>query len=79
MITKWILILKICSLEGDLTCLPEFTNSTKFLDFYSCNLTGHADSLRLYEEFGLDGKTEDVNIDKLVVKHHCKLETGKGT
>tara|TARA_R100000231_G_C5256834_1_gene144493 strand:+ start:366 stop:605 length:240 start_codon:yes stop_codon:yes gene_type:complete len=78
MITKWILILKICSLEGDIQCLPEFTNSVKFLDFYSCNLTGHADSLRLYEDFGIDGKTEDVNMDKLVVKHHCQLEDGEG-
>tara|TARA_R100001163_G_scaffold65717_1_gene64226 strand:+ start:340 stop:579 length:240 start_codon:yes stop_codon:yes gene_type:complete len=78
MISKWILVLKICSLEGDLECLPEFTNSVRFLDFYSCNLTGHADSLRLYEEFGIDGKTEDVNKDKLVVKHYCHFQDGKG-
>ena len=75
---KWILILKICTLDGDLTCLPDFKNSVQFLDFYSCNLTGHADSLRLYEEFGIDGKIDEVNQDKLVVKHHCETESGKG-
>jgi|TARA_R100001460_G_scaffold32767_1_gene64240 uncharacterized protein Usg len=80
MIAKWVLILKICSLDGEIDCLPEFTNSVKFMDFYSCNLTGHADSLRLYEDFGMEGKAEDVNQEKLVIKHHCELETiGEGT
>ena len=80
MIAKWILILKICSLEGEIDCLPEFTNSVKFMDYYSCNLTGHADSLRLYEDFGMDGRIEDVNQEKLIIKHHCELETiGEGT
>ena len=75
---KWILILKICTLDGDLTCLPELTNSVNFLDFYSCNLTGHADSLRIYEEFGMDGKIDDVNEEKLVVQHYCQTQGGKG-
>ena len=55
-------------------------NRVKFMDYYSCNLTGHADSLRLYEDFGMDGRIEDVNQEKLIIKHHCELETiGEGT
>lgn len=74
----WILILKVCSLQGDIECMPEFINTTEFLDFYSCNLTGYADSLRLYEDLGLD-ELESINEDMIVVNHYCEFKVAEGT
>jgi len=74
----WILILKVCSLQGGVECMPEFINTTEFLDFYSCNLTGYADRLRLYEDLGFD-ELESINEDMIVVNHHCELKDGEGT
>lgn len=75
----WILILKVCSLQGEVECMPEFINTTEFLDFYSCNLTGYADRLRLYEDLGLDEQTRTINEDMIVVNHHCERKLGEGT
>ena len=74
----WILILKVCSLQGDVECMPDFINTTEFLDFYSCNLTGYADRLRLYEDLGLD-ELESINEDMIVVNHYCEFIAGEGT
>lgn len=79
MIAKWILILKVCTLNGDISCAPDLENTVRFMDWYSCNLTGHADTLRMYENLGYTD-IDELNNDKVTIIHHCELqEVGSGT
>ena len=47
--TKWILVLIICSYETN-TCMPPFEYPVKFDDSYDCMVSGYKESLLKTEE-----------------------------
>ena len=64
--TKWVLILIMCSLENKI-CTPPFQLQEHFDDSYDCMIKGYEESLLKTKELG----REKVNNLKMYIKFEC--------
>ena len=64
--TKWALILVICSFESN-TCIPPFNYPIQFDDAYDCMMTGYQESINKTIEIG----REDINKHNIYIKFSC--------
>ena len=64
--TKWALILVICSFESN-TCIPPLEYPTQFNDVYDCMMTGYQESINKTIEIG----REDINKHNIYIKFSC--------
>ena len=67
MITKYALVLVICSLDTN-SCMPPFNYPIQFNDSYDCMMTGYKESLTKTEELGRD----NINKHKIYIKFSCE-------
>lgn len=69
--TKWALILIVCSFESN-TCIPPFNYPTQFNDAYDCMITGYQESINKTIQIG----REDINKHNIYIKFSCNpIET----
>ena len=69
--TKWALVLVICSFESN-TCIPPFNYPIQFNDAYDCMMTGYQESINKTIEIG----REDINKHNIYIKFSCNpIET----
>jgi len=64
--TKWALILIVCSLENNV-CIPPFEWKNQFNDSYDCMIKGYEESIKKTIEVGRD----QVNNVGLYIKFSC--------
>ena len=64
--TKWVLVLVICSLESN-SCMPPFKHPILFDDGYDCMVYGYEESLSKIQEMG----RENINKNKIYIKFGC--------
>jgi len=64
--TKWALVLVICSFESN-TCIPPFNYPIQFDDAYDCMMTGYQESINKTIEIG----REDINKHNIYIKFSC--------
>ena len=65
--SKWAIILLVCSLEAK-TCMPPIQLPSQFNDSYDCMVRGYNESLRTIQEIG----RENVNRDGIYIKFVCE-------
>tara|TARA_B100001093_G_scaffold85757_1_gene77486 strand:+ start:689 stop:910 length:222 start_codon:yes stop_codon:yes gene_type:complete len=63
---KYFLFIHFCSLVAD-NCMPPIEHSLRFADYYSCMITGYADSLQMYEQIEPLG----INEWEITIGHEC--------
>ena len=69
--TKWALVLIICSFESN-TCIPPIEYRITFDDGYDCMVAGYKQSLLKTEEIG----RTDINKHNIYIKFSCnRIET----
>lgn len=65
--TKWILVMIICSFESN-TCMTPLEYPIRFNDGYDCMTTGYKQSLLKTEELG----RENINKYRIYIKFSCE-------
>ena len=66
--TKFILILHLCTFDGEPKCLTEKLMPYQFKDFYSCLKTGYKTAYESLDTF----KIKEINDRKIAIKIECK-------
>ena len=64
--SKWILVMVICSFESN-TCISPIEYPTQFNDAYDCMMTGYQESINKTIKIG----REDINKHNIYIKFSC--------
>jgi len=67
--TKFTLIIWVCSFLGGQSCLPPVEHPKQFNSWYECSRTAHKESLLLMTKMGY----KYINDKKIALKYSCKL------
>ena len=67
--TKFTLIIWVCSFLGGQSCLPPMEYPKQFNSWYECSRTAHKESLLLMTKMGY----KYINDKKIAFKYTCKL------
>ena len=68
--TKFILIIWVCSFLGQYHCMPPIQSSILYDSWYECSRTAHQESIKMLSILGY----EQVNDGKLATRYMCKAE-----
>ena len=66
--TKFILMIWVCSFLGGQTCLPPIQSPTTYDSWYECSRAAHQESLKIMSKLGYTV----VNKDQIAMKYRCK-------
>ena len=66
--TKFILMIWVCSFLGGQTCLPPIEAPTIYNSWYECSRSAHQESVKIMSNLGY----KVVNKDKIAMKYRCK-------
>ena len=66
--TKFILMIWVCSFLGGQTCLPPIQSPTMYDSWYEWSRAAHQESLKIMSKLGYTV----VNKDKVAMKYRCK-------
>jgi hypothetical protein len=66
--TKFTLIIWVCSFLGGQTCLPPVKSPILYDSWYECSRAAHQQSLKIMYKLGYIA----VNKDKIGMKYRCK-------
>ena len=68
--TKFTLIIWLCSFLGQYQCLTPVQSSVLYNSWYECSRTAHQESLKMLSTLGY----EQVNAGKIATRYMCKAE-----
>jgi len=66
--TKFTLIIWVCSFLGGQSCLPPVEYPVQFNSWYECSRAAHQESLKIMSNLGY----KIVNRDKIAMRYRCK-------
>ena len=66
--TKFILMIWVCSFLGGQQCLPPIESPTMYDSWYECSRAAHQESLKIMSKLGYTV----VNKDQVAMKYRCK-------
>ena len=66
--TKFILMIWVCSFLGGQKCLPPIESPTMYDSWYECSRAAHQESLKIMSKLGYTV----VNKDQVAMKYRCK-------
>ena len=66
--TKFILMIWVCSFLGGQKCLPPIESPTMYNSWYECSRAAHQESLKIISKLGY----RVVNKDQIAMKYRCK-------
>ena len=66
--TKFILMIWVCSFLGGQKCLPPIESPTMYNSWYECSRAAHQESLKIMSKLGYTV----VNRDQVAMKYRCK-------
>ena len=66
--TKFILMIWVCSFLGGQKCLPPIESPTMYDSWYECSRAAHQESLKIMSKLGYTV----VNRDQVAMKYRCK-------
>ena len=66
--TKFILMIWVCSFLGGQQCLPPIESPTMYDSWYECSRAAHQESLKIISKLGY----RVVNKDQIAMKYRCK-------
>jgi len=66
--TKFTLIIWVCSFLGGQTCMPPIQSPIMYNSWYECSRTAHKESLLLMTKMGY----KYVNDNKIAMKYTCQ-------
>ena len=66
--TKFILMIWVCSFLGGQTCLPPIQSPIMYDSWYECSRAAHQESLKIMSKLGYTV----VNRDQIAMRYRCK-------
>jgi hypothetical protein len=66
--TKFILMIWVCSFLGGQQCLPPIESPTMYDSWYECSRAAHQESLKIMSKLGYTV----VNKDQVAMKYRCR-------
>ena len=66
--TKFILMIWVCSFLGGQQCLPPIESPTMYDSWYECSRAAHQESMKMMSKLGY----RVVNKDQIAMKYRCK-------
>ena len=69
--TKFILMIWVCSFLGGQKCLPPVESPIMYDSWYECSRAAHQESLKIMSKLGYTV----VNRDQIAMKYRCKEDS----
>ena len=66
--TKFILIIWVCSFLGQYDCAPPMQSTTLYNSWYECSRAAHQESIKMLSKLGY----KDVNEGKIATRYACQ-------
>ena len=66
--TKFILIIWVCSFLGQYDCAPPMQSTTLYNSWYECSRAAHQESIKILSKLGY----KDVNEGKIATRYACQ-------